>query len=184
MKRTDSAGSTVDNKYTNGDPNLTIPATVVDASWLNAVQEEIALFIEAQGITLNPADNTQLQQAIASVLGSGGTQTDFTIANGTGPANVTPLLFNKATVKAARVLFDLHRQTTLGGYDEIGELWITYDPVADDWEIQSQSFNDDADVTFTIDSSGQVQYTSSSLGGSSYSGTMRILDIKTIKQTA
>lgn len=184
MKRTDSAGSTIDNKYTNGDPNLAIPATVVDASWLNAVQEEIALLIEAAGLTLNPADDTQLQQALAILLGTGGSQTDFAIANATGPADVTGLVFDKATVKAVRVLFDLHRETSTQDFDEIGELWLTHDSVTDTWRIAWTSHNEDAGVIFTITGTGQVQYTSSNLSGGSYAGTLRFLDVKTIKQTA
>ena len=72
MKRTDAFGATVDNKFTNGDPATAVPATRVDASWLNAVQEEIAKVIEGAGLALNPAVDTQLKQAIALLAGGGG----------------------------------------------------------------------------------------------------------------
>ena len=41
------------------------PGTVANASTLNSWQEELAGLCEGAGLTLNPADNTQLQQAVA-----------------------------------------------------------------------------------------------------------------------
>lgn len=72
MKRIDSFGSTVDNKFTDGDPLGGIPATIVAAIWLNAVQEEITRVIEAAGIVLDTAEdpdlsvNNQLLEALQS----------------------------------------------------------------------------------------------------------------------
>ena len=43
-------------------------ATYLTPRWLNAVQEEIANVIEGTGAPLNPADNTQLLQAINSLV--------------------------------------------------------------------------------------------------------------------
>jgi len=66
MFRIDSPGATVDNKFTNGNPALGIPATDVSDEWLNSIQEELAYTIEQSGITLNKASTTQLNAALNS----------------------------------------------------------------------------------------------------------------------
>jgi hypothetical protein len=50
--------------FTNGSPLTGEPATVVEADWMNAVQEEISFVIETSGLVLNKQDRTQLYQAI------------------------------------------------------------------------------------------------------------------------
>lgn len=64
MHRIDGPGHLA-NLWTDGDPATGIVPTEFTAAHANALQEEIATFIEAQGITLNKADNTQLAAAIA-----------------------------------------------------------------------------------------------------------------------
>ena len=66
MHRIDSYGATEDNRFTDGDPVVPIPPTVVKDDWLNAVQEEIAHVIENSGLALNKADNRQLSAAITA----------------------------------------------------------------------------------------------------------------------
>jgi hypothetical protein len=68
MKRVDAAGH-VGNLFVEGDVGTGQPATVLDASWHNAVQEEIANVIENAGIALNPAEDDQLYQAIGTLIG-------------------------------------------------------------------------------------------------------------------
>jgi hypothetical protein len=53
--------------FTNGDPTLGQPATIVEADLLNAVQEEIAHVIEQAGIVLSKTDRTQLYQALGKL---------------------------------------------------------------------------------------------------------------------
>lgn len=71
MKRIDTSTKSVDkfgagkHGFTNGNPTGTpIPATQLDESWCDNLQEEIANVIESAGIVLNGADRTQLLQAI------------------------------------------------------------------------------------------------------------------------
>lgn len=62
MFRIDSSGATEDNKFTEGDPATGARATVVTDEWLNAVQEELANSIEADGQSLNKLDSGQLSK--------------------------------------------------------------------------------------------------------------------------
>lgn len=64
MQRIDHSTATADELFTEGDPSSGIPATIVTADWLNSMQEEVANVIEAAGITLDSADDTQLLQAL------------------------------------------------------------------------------------------------------------------------
>lgn len=52
--------------FSDGNPGTGMPGTNVDADFMNAVQEEIASFIEAEGITLVKGTNTQLRAAVAA----------------------------------------------------------------------------------------------------------------------
>ncbi|MDN3578724.1 hypothetical protein QWZ03_18310 [Chitinimonas viridis] len=58
-----------DQQFHDGDPSQGVVGTLVSASWLNQVQEEIATVIEGAGITLDPAKTNQLEEAIRSRVG-------------------------------------------------------------------------------------------------------------------
>lgn len=60
--------SSSDGQFHDGNPAAGILGTFLAAAWHNAVQEEIASFIESAGIALNPNDNAQLQKAFAARL--------------------------------------------------------------------------------------------------------------------
>ncbi len=61
-------GPKPDGYFTGGNPQTGTPATIVDAEWANMIQEEIANVIEAAGGTLDKAENSQLFQAVASLI--------------------------------------------------------------------------------------------------------------------
>ncbi len=50
--------------FTQGDPVQGLPATVPGQDFLNRVQEELCNTISGAGLPLDPADDTQLDQAI------------------------------------------------------------------------------------------------------------------------
>ncbi len=57
--------------FRDGNKALGVAATVVNAEFLNSLQEEIANVIEAQGIALDVGDKTQLKQAIERMVKGG-----------------------------------------------------------------------------------------------------------------
>jgi hypothetical protein len=79
MYRTDAAGH-VANKYDNGDPTIPREATIIDATHLNAIQEELAGTVEGLGGTLNKADNGQLLSRLNATYGRLGTTNTWTLA--------------------------------------------------------------------------------------------------------
>src|ERR1017187_2920774 len=54
--------------FQNGNPGANIPATIVDADWLNTVQEELMAVILAAGLTPSKTNRGQLLQALG-ILG-------------------------------------------------------------------------------------------------------------------
>lgn len=67
MFRIDSAGATGDNKFVDGDEMVGVPSTVVTASWLNAVQEEICAVIEGASMVIDKPTGHQLLLAIKAL---------------------------------------------------------------------------------------------------------------------
>lgn len=56
------------NGFTDGNPQTGIPATDLNASMFDAIQEEICTVIESAGLTLNSSQNNQLFTAIKQIV--------------------------------------------------------------------------------------------------------------------
>jgi hypothetical protein len=52
------------NRFKERDENLGNPGSILDANWLNAMQDEVVNTIEALGITIDPNNPKQLKEAI------------------------------------------------------------------------------------------------------------------------
>jgi hypothetical protein len=77
MHRIDGEGH--DNgQFTDGDPLIPTPATVVTTDWLNAIQEEIVAVITAAGAALNKLSNVQLRDALYALFGRLGVANTWT----------------------------------------------------------------------------------------------------------
>ncbi len=69
MHRIDADGNQ-DNLFTDGNPQTGTPATVVDAAWLNGVQEEMLSAIEAAGLSAAKGNHAQVLAALQTLGGS------------------------------------------------------------------------------------------------------------------
>lgn len=183
MHRIDGPGATAGNLFTEGNPALGVPATVVTDDIMNDIQEEIISPIEDQGIALVKGTQNQLLAAIKSLIAFGGdAQFSQAITNNAGPLDVTGLIFDKADIKGAVVAYSIERETDTQNEQETGFLYIAHDSIDDIWRITRASGLDDAGVNFTMTAAGQVQYTSDDLTGTGYSGVMRVGQVISIKQ--
>lgn len=188
MKRTTADGH-VANKFSDGDPATGAPATVLESTMTNAFQEEIAVAIEQAGIALDGlSTGQQLYKAIqAFVQVGGGAPGGTTLAlanNQVAAANLAGLIYDKATTYGVRLLCHLSRRTATPGSEvvAIGELRARYLPSADSWDLHDEWQGDEAHgVTFSITNTGQIQYVSSNIAGSTYVGELRVTDVKLIK---
>ena len=69
-----NAADNDNGQFQEGNANIGLKGTVVDAAWLNAVQTEICSNIIAEAIPLNKSDNSQLKSIVDKCL-KGGFQT-------------------------------------------------------------------------------------------------------------
>lgn len=69
--------------FTNGNPGLSQPATIVDQDWLNSVQEELVAIATATGTALSKTTRTQALTAIQQMI----QRASVNFANDTGAAN-------------------------------------------------------------------------------------------------
>lgn len=67
MYRIDSRGATIDGRFTEGNPTSGTPATVVNAQWMNAVQDEIVNVIAGAELDLDKNNSAQLLAAISKL---------------------------------------------------------------------------------------------------------------------
>lgn len=72
MHRIDSEGN-VNERFSDGQPEIGVKGTQVTADWLNDVQENIAYLIESAGLTLEKGNYAQLANAILELVGGSGT---------------------------------------------------------------------------------------------------------------
>jgi len=186
MKRTDASGN-VANKFYNGDPVVGTPATVVDDTWLNAVQEEIAKVIEGAGLTLDGlSTGAQLILAIQAISNNGGgiAASKFPIANNqVAAADITGLVFDKTVHYGALIPYQINRMTDTALSERVysGEIYCQYSAQDNAWKVTDTAFGEDADsagVVFSITAAGQLQYTSDSIAGTTYVGNIRYAGIK------
>ncbi len=80
MYRIDSRGATADGRFTEGNPTTGTPATVVNAAWMNAVQDELVNVVQGAGLTLVKADSDQLLEAI-NILAKAQAQTLYPVGS-------------------------------------------------------------------------------------------------------
>lgn len=183
MHRIDGPGATIANLFTEGNPALGIPATVVTDDIMNDIQEELCNLIENQGITLVKGTQTQVLAAIKSLIGVGGNELQQAIANTQAvAADVVGLLFNKVTYKGAVVDYEVYRQTDSGSVLEQGTLFLSHRTATDLWELSETSQFEGSGVTFSITAGGQVQYVSDTLAGTTYVGKIRLMNIRKFRQ--
>jgi hypothetical protein len=100
-------------------------------------------------------------------------ETSFTLANNQGaPANVTGLSFDQTSVRSALIYCEVRRKTDSNEVITNGTLRAYYRVNTTTWEILDELGGDDDGVTFSITSAGQIQYISTDLTGTNYSGRL------------
>lgn len=110
-------------------------------------------------------------------------ETAFNVANNqTSFSDVTGLIFNAASVRAAEITYAVFRVSTANpsGFAETGTIQIVYDNNVG-WYINQGNILASSGVTFSITGAGQVQYKSTDIGSLNYTGTMKYR-AKTLQQ--
>lgn len=68
MHKVTAPDATDDNEFTDGDPQSGTPATTVEAKYLNTLQRELVNVVEQENMILDEQDDTQVYQAMRSVV--------------------------------------------------------------------------------------------------------------------
>lgn len=112
-------------------------------------------------------------------------QTNFTILDNQTDTNLVGFTFDSSDVKGVVISFDLFRRDDTQSAKETGKLFLSYDSEGATWltPVVSSHFGD-AGVTFGMDGTGQVTYTSTNFGGAGYSGSLRVKNIVELSLTA
>jgi len=121
----------------------------------------------------------EISEVLNSLLGPGDLlETTFNLANNVASVeNVVGLAFDTATVRAAIVDYSVYRvsDSTPSGSAQTGTLIMIYDNSAgagNKWLV-AQDATGDVGVSFSVTDTGQIQYTSTDIGSTNYSGTMK-----------
>jgi len=69
MHKVDAPGATPANEFTDGDPQSGVPATTLEAKFMNTVQRELVNVVEEAGLTLDEENDGQLHEAISEMIG-------------------------------------------------------------------------------------------------------------------
>lgn len=118
-------------------------------------------------------------EALNTILAPGDILTTaFSIDNNISvAANINGLLFDPGVIRAANIDYAIYRTSTANpaGNAETGTIHLIYDDSAAvglKWKI-THSIDGDAGVSLSITDAGQVQYMSSDIGTTGYSGTIK-----------
>lgn len=101
----------------------------------------------------------------------------FTIANNqSSAANVTGLLFDKDDHIAFKFFFRCERENDTENFQTVGEIYGVWDVNDATWHLSVSAGVSDLDIiglAFSVTSGGQVQYQSSNMNATGYSGTIK-----------
>lgn len=163
---------------TRGQPvflSPTTPGAVQVSAPTGAGQWIVQVGIASQSTTLfiNPAAASS-----AIYIESSSVQTASILNNTASPTAVTGMLLNGSSYKGAVISYVVDRSTSLSQVVETGTLRAVFKSTTSTWYLDNTAL-EDAGVDFTINSSGQILYTSTNISGTSYTGTI-IWNLETI----
>lgn len=92
------------------------------------------------------------------------------VTDGVRPLNFPVAAFPSSGVRGATVSYAIYRKSTTATLTEYGTLYLVYNPDASPvWEM-SREYTGNANITFDITSTGQVRFTTVTIGGASHVG--------------
>lgn len=114
----------------------------------------------------------EVTAVLNSLIGRGDIlTTTSTIGNGSVNQDVQFLVFSGSIVRAANVTYVIERKTDADSKIESGTLYLNYNQVTGVWSL-AQAKQEDAEVSFSINSEGQVKYSSSTMTGDNHEGSI------------
>lgn len=193
MHKIDTDGATIDNRFTEGNIGLSVPATVVGANFMNAVMDELVTVVEYAGSVLADSETDPGDQVLAAILeivkrgGSAAPIAQVIANNQASPADVTNFpVWLSTEVLALEFSYRIFRRTDTQHVLEAGRCYLTWDAEDDEYRVSKQFVHDESGVDFSVNPTGgmdefELQYASDDLTGASYTGELQISDLKVIR---
>ena len=136
-----------------------VPVASQDPNWGSDLHDTVVALADASSASSGPADIPT---------------TSFSLANNTAsPSNVTSAVFSTTLVRSFIMSYSIYISTTTTEHSANGTLYGNYKSTAATWDLAETYTGSDSGVTFSITSGGQIQYTTTNVGGSSYSGKLK-----------
>lgn len=117
-----------------------------------------------------------VEAALATLVGPFDVPPQVFVLTSNANSNVSlpNLSFPSSDVKGAIIEYAVVRTTTTANVTETGSLIINFNtnnPVTNKWEI-SRDYIGDADITFSVTDSGQIQFSTTVISGVDHVGTI------------
>jgi hypothetical protein len=139
---------------------VNFPASGESPNWSSAVIQFAQLVAAALAFSVGPFDVPPQVYVMTS--------------NANTNVNLPNLTFPTSTVRGAIVIYSVFRSTNLSTVSETGQIYVNYNPtfpVGKKWEISNDHVGN-ANSSFTILDVGQLQFSTTLLAGTGFSGTI------------
>lgn len=139
----------------NGQP-IDFPSTSEQQDW----SEAVITFAEV------------VEEALRAVVGTYDVPAQTFTIDAYNPGtdiDIPALSFPTDAVRGIFVQYMVHRETDSDEVNEVGELRALYNSTDNTWDL-SRDYADDAQITFSISSAGQVSFSSTAIAGSNHQG--------------
>lgn len=149
---------------------MSVPLVIQGVTYQYPTQDGISWGIQATNVMIAVVDALN----VAVQPGDIGSSTQVTILENTSNQPVTNLLFDNGVTQGATIDYYVYRTKGTNSAAEYGTFRIMYNGQTAVWSLEQQHFLDDSKISFDINSSGQILYTTTPISGTgAYSGIMR-----------
>jgi hypothetical protein len=133
--------------------------------------------VAGSGVSLSSNEDTV---TIQSTGGGTSSLVSFSLANNISTlTNISGLSFNPSSFLSFGIEYTIVRSTSTQRVCSIGRLSGVYNSASSSWALVEDYAGDNVGIDFSITSSGQVQYKSSNLSGTSYVGVLKYITLIT-----
>ncbi len=153
---------------TIGNTIINFPDSASDPNWAAPVIEFVQAVEDSLTSVVGPFDISPRIMNIDSF----DVVTDQPVSDTVVPLNFPTAVFPANGVRSAVINYNVYRNSTTATVTEAGTINIVYNPAASPtWNIQRE-YVGEANITFSIDGTGQVKFTTTTITGLNHVGRL------------